>query len=570
MDEYASLTALKEELSCVDLPLNVTGVDAARELTERTVRRLTDHVLPRLSNLDAPLLCVVGGSTGAGKSTIVNSLVRQKLSASSAVRPTTRRPLLIHRSADAGWFEDTRILPGLSRVRISPDSPPSEPTNASTHEVELRINDDIPQGVAILDAPDLDSVVADNRQLARQLLDAADLWVFVTTAARYADAVPWAMLSDAANRNISVAVILNRIPPGAIEEIRPDLSRMLAEADLGRAPLIAIEETTLDEDGLLAPQALQPLENWLVSLSDTATARAKTAKRTLVGTVATVLDACADIVDAIQTQLYVATDASAVIDSEIERALREVAELTQNGTLLRGEVLNRWQEVIGTAELSRRIDEGVSWLKARVTGFLTGRPNRAAPVETAIHEGLAALLAEQLASAEERVRATWHQNTAVREIEKQVVPHPAEVYRRQAEEITRDWQHDLLEMVRTEGGSRKTTARILAIGVNLLGVALMIVIFASTGGLTGAEVGVAGATSVVAQRLLESVFGDQAVARMTKQAHAMLLDRMRHALEEILSDLESAIPAVRDGQALVEAIREAHSIWNSREREEDE
>lgn len=569
MDEYASLTALKDELNSVELPLEVTGAESARELTERTVRRLSDHVLPRLNNLDAPLLCVVGGSTGAGKSTIVNSLVRQKLSASSAVRPTTRRPLLIHRSSDAAWFEDSRILPDLVRVRVDADAPPSEPTATSTHEVELRVNDEIPHGIAILDAPDLDSVVADNRQLARQLLDAADLWVFVTTAARYADAVPWAMLSDAANRNISVAVVLNRVPPGAIDEIRADLSRMLAEADLGRAPLIAIEETALT-DGMLALGTLRPLENWLVSLSDTAVARARTAKRTLLGTVSTVLDACAEILDAIQAQLYVVTDAAEVIDSETERSLRQVAELTQNGTLLRGEVLNRWQEVIGTAELSRRIDEGVSWLKARVTGFLTGKPNRAAPVETAIQEGLAALLAEQLASAQERVRSTWHQNAAVRDIEESVPPTPAQVYRERAEEITRDWQHDLLEMVRTEGGSRKTTARILAIGVNLLGVALMIVIFASTGGLTGAEVGVAGATSVVAQRLLESVFGDQAVARMTKQAHAMLLDRMRKSLTETLGDLERAIPAVPDGQRLADAVQQARSTWNRRDWEDDD
>ena len=41
----------------------------------------------------------------------------------------------------------------------------------------------------MLDAPDIDSVVQ-NRQLASQLLAAADLWLFVTSAARYADA--WA------------------------------------------------------------------------------------------------------------------------------------------------------------------------------------------------------------------------------------------------------------------------------------------------------------------------------------------------------------------------------------------
>ena len=44
-------------------------------------------------------------------------------------------------------------------------------------------------GLALLDSPDIDSVLAENRALATQLLAAADAWLFVTTAARYADAV---------------------------------------------------------------------------------------------------------------------------------------------------------------------------------------------------------------------------------------------------------------------------------------------------------------------------------------------------------------------------------------------
>ena len=41
----------------------------------RSLAQLDDYVLPRLATIDAPLLAVVGGSTGAGKSTLVNSLV---------------------------------------------------------------------------------------------------------------------------------------------------------------------------------------------------------------------------------------------------------------------------------------------------------------------------------------------------------------------------------------------------------------------------------------------------------------------------------------------------------------
>ena len=42
--------------------------DARRGDAERALRRLQDVVLPRLEDADAPVLVVVGGSTGSGKS----------------------------------------------------------------------------------------------------------------------------------------------------------------------------------------------------------------------------------------------------------------------------------------------------------------------------------------------------------------------------------------------------------------------------------------------------------------------------------------------------------------------
>ncbi len=63
--------------------------------------QLDDYVLPRLRSQDAPLLTVVGGSTGAGKSTLVNSIVGQMVSRSGVLRPTTRSPVLVHHPDDA-------------------------------------------------------------------------------------------------------------------------------------------------------------------------------------------------------------------------------------------------------------------------------------------------------------------------------------------------------------------------------------------------------------------------------------------------------------------------------------
>ena len=73
--------------------------------------------------------------------------------------------------------------------------------------------------MALLDSPDIDSVVEANRALSRQLLAAADAWLFVTTAARYADAVPWELLQAARDRGTALSLVLDRVPPEAVEEV---------------------------------------------------------------------------------------------------------------------------------------------------------------------------------------------------------------------------------------------------------------------------------------------------------------------------------------------------------------
>lgn len=173
-------------------PRAVPGGDAqgSRSDAQRALRRLQDVVLPRLEDADAPLLIVVGGSTGSGKSTLVNSLLGRNVSRTGAVRPTTRRPVLVCAQSSRAWFMSDRVLPRLAKhVGVGGDS---------LDAVTITVDDKVWPGVGILDAPDIDSVEEGNRRLAAELLDGADLWVFVTSAARYADAVAWKHLEDAA------------------------------------------------------------------------------------------------------------------------------------------------------------------------------------------------------------------------------------------------------------------------------------------------------------------------------------------------------------------------------------
>ncbi len=205
------LTALRELRDvAAGLPLHLQAPGAAEARTERDqlVAQLSDYLIPRLEQQDAPLLVVVGGSTGAGKSTLVNALVGHPVSQAGVLRPTTRSPVLVFAPEDAGWFTGDRILPGLART-----TGPELAGGQAGRSLRLVAAPSLTPGLALLDAPDVDSFVEANRELAVQLLAAADLWLFVTTAARYADAVPWELLRVARERATALAVVLDRVPP---------------------------------------------------------------------------------------------------------------------------------------------------------------------------------------------------------------------------------------------------------------------------------------------------------------------------------------------------------------------
>ena len=146
-----------------------------------------------------------------------------------------------------------------------------------------------------MDAPDIDSVADQNRALARQLLEAADLWIFTTTAHRYADAVPWQLLDEAAARDITVAVVLGRVPEGAAEDITPDLRRMLTERGLADARIHVIPETRFDERGLLPQEHVAGLRAWLETLAADAQARGAVARRTVDGVLGQLAARVADL-----------------------------------------------------------------------------------------------------------------------------------------------------------------------------------------------------------------------------------------------------------------------------------
>ncbi len=549
------LHRLSDELRAVRLELAVPHVEDARRLRAQVVDQIDDYLLPRLAQMDAPLLMVVGGSTGAGKSTLVNSLLGEQVTPAGVLRPTTRAPVLACNPADLEWFSSDRILPGLSRTVGA---------GAGPEGLQLAPVESLPAGLALLDSPDIDSVEEVNRELSRQLLAAADAWLFVTTAARYADAVPWELLNAARDRGTALSVVLDRVPADA-GEVAGHLRQMLVDRGLPETQLLVVPEATLD-DGLLPATALAPVREWLDSLAADAQSRAELVRRTLSGALKILPDRVRELEHIVFEQI----SASEQLEADVERAyaagVEEVDEAVRNGSVLRGEVLARWHDVVGTGDFMRAMESRIGWLRDRARALFSAGPQPERQLQTAVESSVDALVHSAADRAAERAALSWRQRPAGRELlegaQRMDAASPDLMEKTRA--AVREWQSFVFDLVSSEGADKRTTARVASLGVNGAGLVVMLAVFVQTGGLTGAEVVVAGGTSAVGQRVLEAIFGDQAVRSLAEQARKDLLERVTALLDEeaerFSRRLEPVAPAPGAADDLRQLVRELESV----------
>jgi hypothetical protein len=402
-----ALSALRDSVDAARFPLPLPGAARARRSRAELLAQLDDYLVPRLRAPEAPLLAVVGGSTGAGKSTLVNSLVGRRVTEAGVLRPTTRTPVLVCHPDDHRWFAGQRVLPRLVRVWVPAqgdreDGPyddqdgqgerarggePSEWTAA----LRIEIDEALPAGLALLDAPDIDSLVARNRDLAAELVCAADIWVLVTTATRYADAVPWHLLRTAKEYDVTLATVLDRVPHQVVGEVSRQYGALLAAAGLADVPRFTIPELPESAgggSGLLPATAVAPLRAWLAQRARDPAARGVVAARTVAGALESMRARMPALAGAAAAQ-----HAAAVrLVQRVEGAYRAVGERVRRqvsaGAALAGGALTHWR----------------------------GQPWDSTPDEflTALTESLATLLRSAAATADEQIAAVVRHDPAAR------------------------------------------------------------------------------------------------------------------------------------------------------------
>ncbi len=326
----AALLTLRRRIVDVNLVYETKGVEAARAERRKLLSQIDDYLLPRIRQSEAPILVALVGSTGAGKSTLVNSIVGAQVSATGIRRPTTNSPVLACHPDEADWFAENVFLPTVPRVR-------QEGLARSGRDglLVLAASEGMPKGVALLDTPDIDSVVSAHRDFAHQFLDASDLWLFMTTASRYADAAVWELLEYAKERGAALGIVLSRVPPSSGAELTKHFGAMLDANGLGENDRFVINETIIT-DGRLPAEVSAPIREWLQDTAVRADRRVAVLTQTMAGALDTFRSRVPALAAEVEAQLVIRSDLKAAVEGAYAAGLAEADEALADGSLLRG------------------------------------------------------------------------------------------------------------------------------------------------------------------------------------------------------------------------------------------
>jgi energy-coupling factor transporter ATP-binding protein EcfA2 len=560
----AALLNLRKRIAAIPLVFEITG--SADVKTERTklLSQIDDYLLPRVRQSAAPILVALVGSTGAGKSTLVNSIVGAHVSATGVRRPTTNSPVLACHPDDIDWFAENNFLPTLPRVRQEGLARPGR-----DGLLVLAASEGMPRGIALLDTPDIDSVVKAHHEFAYQFLDASDLWLFMTSASRYADGPVWEILQHARDRKASLGVVLSRVPQAYRTELVDHFSAMLDANGIAAENRFVILETPLVR-GLLPHDAYQPVRDWLADTAERTDRRVAVLSQTMSGVLDTFKSRVPAMAAHVEAQVVLRAELRRTAEAAYEQAFTEADAGMKNGTLLTGEVSARWQDCVVGADLRpRRGGKPGRPPRPGKKGRRARRgPSHNAALNTALREAVGSFIVSIADRAAEGVNGSWRASPAGSvlledaaadrargEYAKQVFESafgtgadPSETS--QATAFSRSspdlplraaravgaWQDHLARLVEAEAqGPRRVSFDDESLGLVVL-VAMLGEDAPGARSIAGAPATEDEGTNIYAEprRLLASVFGTGMLAGILARARADLTHRVRLLLDEEL------------------------------------
>ena len=528
--------------------------ESALARATRLADHLAGHVRVRAGSLDAPILVVLVGPTGAGKSTVFNTIAGRGASETGVLRPTTRVAIVLLHPDDRPLIETgtfARIAP--SQIRFVEDR-------------------DVEPGLVLVDAPDIDSIEHANRELTDRLVEAADLALFVTTATRYADRVPWAVLERVRERGLPLQVIVDRMPPDAADraDVLADVRRLLVEAGLAagtpgvgeavRPEVVAVNEGALDPAGdRLQRAAIAPVLDEIARLRADRDARRDLAARALTGSLTGLGDSLDRIADDAEHESIDVEALRRSADRAYETALDGLRQEVARGTFLREEALRQWQTYVGADQMTRFFSQGIGRVRGAISAVFRPAIAPVAEVRAATTEDLIAVARLQAAEAARRTATSWTETTTAGRglAEHPELWLPTEDFASRLGARLERWIEGITEEIQAHGRPKRMLARGAAVGVNAMGTGVMLATFIHTGGLTGAELGVAAATAFLNQKVLAALFGEAAMAELVAHARDHLDEALSTTFDEERARYDALLPASGVLTALADDLRAA-------------
>ena len=574
----AALLNLRKRVAGIPLVFEIAGSAEVKTERNKLLSQIDDYLLPRVRRSAAPILVALVGSTGAGKSTLVNSIVGSHVSATGVRRPTTNSPVLACHPDEIDWFAENNFLPTLPRVRQEGLARPGR-----DGLLVLAASEGMPRGIALLDTPDIDSVVQAHHEFAYQFLDASDLWLFMTSSSRYADGPVWEILQHARERKASLGVVLSRVPQQYRTELVSHFHAMLDANGIASADRFVTQETPL-VDGMLPPDAYKPVRDWLASTADRADRRVAVLSQTMSGVLDTFKSRVPSMAAHVEAQVVLRTELRRAAEGAYESAFTEASVGMRDGSLLRGEVVARWEDCVVAGELRPR-----RGAKAARPGAKKGKrarrgPSRTSALNAALRSAIESYITSVADRAAEAVEGSWRADPAgaklldeaaaerARDVRtKQVFESvfgpagqtghadPADVDIKAADMINAAdaatssafsrsspdlalraaravgaWQDHLARLV--EVGDLRPAARRAAFDDEALSLVVLMAMLGETG---------SGDNSVYTEprKMLDSVFGGVTLTELLAKARADLYDRVRLLLDEELVRFVEVIDA---------------------------
>ncbi|MCP9978922.1 hypothetical protein [Actinomadura madurae] len=313
---------------------------------------------------------------------------------------------------------------------------------------------------------------------------------------------------------------------------------MLDRHEVGDARRFTVPETRI-EDSRLPEEAVEDIRDWLTGVAEDAEDREIVISDTLAAVLDSFRTRVPEVARQVEAQVGQRTELAREVEAGYGTALAELDEATRNGSLLRGEVLARWQDFAGTGDLLKSLHVQRS-RRGRAANRRHRSPARVRALKAALRSGLESLIMASAEHGAEQVLARWRDHPAGEQVLAGVDADLGHVSPELSRRVTRavsSWQDHVQELIRTEGVTKRSVAKLVSFDTEAVSLVLMI-------GLLGygtSDVAVEGGNSAVPQRLLKALFGAESLRGMGAKARADLRSRIGMLFDE---------EAIRFGQVL--------------------